>query len=184
MALRPLTGFITPRQFGPDQAHAAVAKLLQNLRLEVLAAFAMLFKSGRNDDGTAHPGGDALADHVRDAFGGSDDDGEVDGLGNLFDIAICLNSEHARALVAHRINSSTKRTTEQAPKNGTSHTVGTFAGTDDGDAVRRENCVQRMAFGSQDIMRFVLGGPVLPNLARFGHAHRGISVVLRRFLGL
>ena len=72
---------------GPDQAHAAVAQLLQNLALEFLAVFAVLFESGGDDDGTAHSRGDALADHAGHGFGGSDDDGEVDCLGNLLDIA-------------------------------------------------------------------------------------------------
>ena len=73
-------------------------------------------------------------------------------------LRVRLNAEHAGALVAHRINGAAEGTADQAPKNGTSHAAGTIAGADDGDAVGRENRVQRMAFGAQDIVCLVLRG--------------------------
>ena len=142
-----------------DHAHAAAAELLQNLAFEFLAVLAVFLESGGNDDRAAHSRGHALPDHRGHAVRRSHDDGQVDGLGNVLARAVGLDAEHAGALVADRINGAAERAAQQAPEHGAADAAlarslapitATLCGL--------ENCIERMAFGAQDVVRLVLGG--------------------------
>ena len=84
----------------PDQAHSATAHLLQNLALEFLAVFAVLFESRGNNNRAAHARGHALANHAGYGIGGRDNDGEIDGLRNLLDVRVGLDSQDTRTFIA------------------------------------------------------------------------------------
>ena len=151
----------------------ATAELLEHLALELLAMFTMFFESRRDHDGAAHVGGDALRNHGGYAIGRGNNNGEIDDFRNLFDIAIGFNTKHTGAFVADRVNCAPEGTAEQAPENGTSDTSRTVRCSNDSNAVRREDRVERMAFRAQDIVRLVLCRAVFAHFSCLRRTHGG-----------
>ncbi len=155
-----------------DQAHSAAAKLFEHLALEFLSMLPVFFKARGDDNGSAHSCGYALANHAGDGIGGSNDDGEIDRLRNLFDIRVCLDPEHAGALFADRVDGAAEGATDQAPENSAANTPRAIGSANDRDALRPENCVEWMAFGAQHIVRLILRGAMFADFSRSCRTHR------------
>src|SRR5581483_3294713 len=85
---------------------------------------------------------------------------------------IRLDSQHARPLVADGVHRSSKRAANQAPQYCPSDATRTLGGAYNRHAMGRENRIQRVPFGTQDVMRAIMRQLGFAEFGgRFGGAH-------------
>jgi len=85
---------------------------------------------------------DALADDYRDRGGRGHDHSQVHELRDIRDPLICLDAQHAGALVADRVDGPAERTAHQAPQHGPTDAALSFRRADHGYATGSGNGVQ------------------------------------------
>ena len=108
VALTPMFGIITPRQFGPTMRMLPRARLGENLPFELHACRPGFLEAGGNDDGAADAGLDAILDDAGDGLGRRANHREVHLFRNGADVRICLDAQDGGALGIDRINDAVK----------------------------------------------------------------------------
>ena len=141
VALRPVSGLITPRQLGP-MMRMLPRRASIRLAFQFQSGRADLLEAGRNDDGALDAFLGAFADDAGHAGGRRDDDGQVHLLGYVGDVLIGLDAEHAGPLGVDRENGAAEGAADQVPQNGAADAAGGLGGTDDGDGLGREEHIE------------------------------------------
>ena len=87
---------------------------------------------------------------------GVNDHSQVHELRDIRDPLICLDAQHAGALVADRVDGPAERTAHQAPQHGPTDAALSFRRADHGYATGSENGVQGVPLTPQHIVRPVM----------------------------
>ncbi len=138
---------------GTDDAHVALARLGQHLRLELRALLADLLEARRDDDAPLDARRHALGDEHGHQFGRRHDDGQVGRFGQLGDAFVGANAQHVVALGVDRIDRPAERIRDQIPQDRAPDAPLPLARTDHGDALGRKDGVEALAAVGDDVVR-------------------------------
>ena len=145
VALTPLMGFITPRQFGPDEAHVAAPGMGQHLALEFHSRRAGFLEAGRDDHRAGNPEVGRFADDARDNRRGRGDHDQVGLLRQGAELGIGLDAQHAGPRGVDRVDRPAEGRVHQVPQHGAADAADLLGGADHGHAPGREDAIQRLA---------------------------------------
>src|SRR5665811_1451469 len=139
----------------PDDPHPVGARRLQDLPLQLRPLGADLLEAGGDDHHGLDAGRGALVDGGRDGRGRRRDDDELGGFGQRSEVRVGPDAEDAGALLVDRVDGAPEWAADQVPEDGPAHAPHLFRGTDDGDAGRLEELVQRVAAVAQHVARAI-----------------------------
>ena len=120
------------------QPHRTTAQLSLNQTLKLHAFRTTLLETSGNHNGRACAGIHALANYTRNGRRGSNNDGEIDGLGQCRHAGITLNSQQLGTLWIHGKHLAVIGTVNEILENCPAHASFTFRRTDHGNRRRRE----------------------------------------------
>ena len=145
VALSPLHGAITPRQFGPMSRILPRRASASTSDSSAMPRGPDFLESGGNDDGAIDARLDALADDARDRFGRRDNHREIDRTGNVTHAPIGAQLQDGRAFRIHRVERTSELAGEQIREHSAADASRTFGRADHGHRLRTEEHVERAA---------------------------------------
>ncbi len=129
--------------------------MFQNLTLQLHAFRADLLETCRDDDGALHPELHGFFNNAWHSWGWGDDDDQVHHLRHGAQVGVGFDAEDAGALRVDGVDRPAKGVADQIPEDGPSHAARRFGRTDDGNAFRRKDSIQRLASVMEHVMRGV-----------------------------
>ena len=142
VALTPLMGFITPRQFGPTRRMLPRRAWASNCRSSFSARRPGFLEAGGNDDGAGNAEVGRFADDARDDRRGRGDDDEVGLLRQVGQLGISLDAEHAGPGGVDRVDRAAEGRVHQVPQHGAADAADLFGGADHRDRFRHEDGIR------------------------------------------
>lgn len=129
LALIPVSGDITPREFGPMIRNPP--RRGHDLLLETESLSPALSEAGGENDGTLDPNGGALGNGAGDCRSGTCYDSQLDMLRNSRDARVCLDSQNCCGFGIYGRNGAAEWARDQIPQHRAAFAPGCFICPDD-----------------------------------------------------
>ena len=153
VALRPLVGLMTPRQFGPTM-RMPPRRASANTRASSSAPAGPVSRKPAemiSAAGNARVG--ALPDDLRHRRGRRHDDRQIDRPGNVADGRVGLEAEHGVAPWVDGMDGTAERRGDEIGQHRPPDAPGRLGRADDGDRARLEERIERVPTSSEDVVR-------------------------------